>query len=160
MSTADSDCDNAAGLSKSSNIWTHVTAIADSDLNPQSQITTGQQRWLFTLSPVQDWCAPSVSSCTPRGCLQSTHRGAMTRCNRPKQLQGSGRTRQAFGQICYTRKGQSPSITALLQRTRSWLRNVINSWHIFSTLVGLQERGRSRHFASQMGVIQCAQSMH
>ncbi len=38
MSTADSDCDDAAGLSKSSNIWTHVTAIADSDLNPQSQM--------------------------------------------------------------------------------------------------------------------------
>ena len=38
MSTADSNCDDAAGLSKSSNIWTHVTAIADSDLNPQAQM--------------------------------------------------------------------------------------------------------------------------
>ena len=160
MSTADSDCDDAAGLSKSSIIWTHVTAIADSDLNPQAQMVVchnGTTAMAFhAISRAGLVCTKCFKLYT-QGSFAKHAQGCDDALPPPEAVTKKWKdTASLWADLL----GPSPSITALLQRTRSGLQNVINSWHIFSTLVGLQERGKSRHFVSQMGVIQCAQSMH
>ena len=96
--------------------------------------TTGQQSWLFMPSHVPDWCAPSVSNCTPLDLSQKHAQRCDDALPPPEAI-----TRKWKDTARLFAAWEGPQEHFFGAREKIWAVSKINSWHTLFTLVGLRE---------------------